>query len=247
MGGNDIIVDGRAVSVSRRGTGREVLLLHGYMSCKESFYYQSEALAAAHFRAVAPDFPGFGRSQTLDEAWSVCDYADWLISFMDAEGIKRPSVVAHSFGARVALCAFSRHGERVDRLIIVGGAGIVRQRSPQYMRRVKAYRAVKKLFPKFAERHFGSGEYRALPPIMRESYKKIVNTDLRTVAAGIEAPTLLVYGEDDCVTPYSEEGVIFRSAISKSRLVKMQGGHFCFSEHAEIFNPLMLGFLRENN
>ena len=231
--------------MSRRGTGREVLLLHGYMSCKESFYYQSEALAAAHFRAVAPDFPGFGRSQTLDEAWSVCDYADWLISFMDAEGIKRPSVVAHSFGARVALCAFSRHGERVDRLIIVGGAGIVRQRSPQYMRRVKAYRAVKKLFPKFAERHFGSSEYRTLSPLMKESYKKIVNRDLRAEAAEIASPVLLVYGREDAVTPYAEEGVIFNSTISGSRLVDMPGGHFCFSEHPEKFNPLMLAFLRE--
>lgn len=197
-------------------------------------------------RAIAPDMPGFGASQAPQSAWGVEEYADWLVDFIRAEGLSRPSVVAHSFGARVAFVAFSRRQELFSRLVVVGGAGLVKPRSRAYMRRVKAYRAVKKLFPKFAERHFGSAEYRTLSPVMRESYKKIVNADLRQYAAKITAPVLLIYGREDAVTPYGEEGVIFNCTIAGSRLSDMRGGHFCFSEFPQEFNRLMLAFLREN-
>lgn len=223
-----------------------MLLLHGYLSCKESFHYQIEALAEGGFRAIAPDMPGFGASQTLGEAWGMDEYVGWLMDFIREEGLSTPSVVAHSFGARVAFVAFARYPQQFSKLVVVGGAGLVKERSRAYMRRVKAYRAVKKLFPKFAERHFGSSEYRTLSPLMKESYKKIVNRDLRAEAAEIASPVLLVYGREDAVTPYGEEGVIFNRTISGSRLVDMPGGHFCFSEHPEVFNPLMLAFLREN-
>lgn len=218
--------------------------MHGYLSCKESFYYQICALGGAGFRAVAPDLPGFGASQALPSAWDVGEYAKWLISFMDAEGLDCPHVVAHSFGARVAFKAFSAHPDRVKKLLIVGGAGLVKARSPRYMRRVKAYRFVKKFFPRFAERHFGSREYRSLSPLMRESYKKIVNEDLRGCASRIASPTLLVYGREDTVTPYAEEGEVFKGCIPHGRLVSMQGGHFCFSQYPAQFNQLMLSFFQ---
>ena len=189
--------------------------------------------------------PGFGASQALGGAWGIDEYVGWLMDFIREEGLSSPSVVAHSFGARVAFVAFSRYPDAFSKLIVVGGAGLVKERSRAYMRRIKAYRAVKKLFPNFAERHFGSREYRTLSPLMKESYKKIVNRDLRKEAAKIDSPVLLIYGREDAVTPYAEEGVIFNSTISGSRLVDMPGGHFCFSEHPEKFNPLMLAFLRE--
>ena len=114
------------------------------------------------------------------------------------------------------------------------------------MRRVKAYRRVKKLFPKFAEKHFGSAEYRTLPPLMRESYKLIVYEDLSCSASKITNPALLIYGAADTVTPPQEEGAVFNSLIEGSRLKVINGGHFCFSENPEVFNNLVLKFLTEN-
>lgn len=220
------------------------MLLHGYLSKKESFYYQIEFLSR-YFEVLAPDFPGFGASAPLASAWSVGDYAEWLVRFLRAQNSIQVHILAHSFGARVALKAFSAHPELLNKLIITGGAGIVKPRSKKYLRRVKAYRIVKKLFPRFAERHFGSEEYRALPPVMRESYKKIVNEDLRAVAAQIHNPTYLLYGKDDGVTPPNEEGATFHSLIAGSLLEIMEGGHFCFCEHPEKFNIKVLNFLRE--
>lgn len=219
-----------------------MLFLHGYLSCKESFHYQIDFLAKNGYRAVAPDMPAFGQSSPIDTAWSVGDYADWLDAFIKAEGLQGSNVVAHSFGARVIFKLLAREQGLVKKLVITGGAGLVKPRSPAYMRRVKRYRRIKKLFPRYAEKHFGSEEYRSLSPLMRESYKLIVNEDLRGCAEKIAVPTLLVYGKDDTVTPPSEEGEIFHSLIEGSRLEILEGGHFCFSENAEKFNSLMLGF-----
>ena len=101
---------------------------------------------------------------------------------------------------------------------------------------------VKKLFPRYAERHFGSEEYRTLTPIMKESYKLIVNEDLRDCAAKIQNDCLLVYGAGDTTTPPAEEGATFNGLIANSRLETISGGHFCFSENAEAFNSLMTDF-----
>lgn len=222
-----------------------MLLLHGFGSKKESFYYQIKELSA-YYRITAPDFPSFGASEPCDMPWSVDDYAEWLAKFIKAAGLKKPHVIAHSFGARVILKLLANNCAAAEKLIITGGAGIVKPRSPAYIRRVKAYRRVKKLFPKFAEKHFGSEEYRKLSPIMKESYKKIVNEDLKAAAAEIKNKTLLIYGENDTVTPPEEEGKIFNSLIKNSRLQIMKGcGHFCFSENSSAFNSEITKFLSE--
>ena len=225
-----------------RGAGKDVIFLHGYMSCKESFYYNTGEFARA-FRVVAPDMPGFGASAPLEEEWSVGDYAAWLEKFIAECAADRPHVVAHSFGARVAIKLASLRPGIFERMVLVGGAGLVKPRSRSYKIKVAAYRAAKKFAPAFAEKRFGSREYRSLPPVMRGSYKKIVNEDLLCCAKKIELPVLLVYGRDDKVTPACEEGAAFRAAIARSRLEVIEGGHFCFSENHLQFNKLAAAFL----
>lgn len=215
------------------------------MSHKTSFYYQIKFFSGCGFAVTAPDFPGFGSSAPITEAWSVGDYARWLKQFIVASGIEDAHIIAHSFGARVALKLLSEESFP-GRLIIVGGAGLVKPRSRAYMRRVKTYRMVKKFAPAFAEKHFGSREYRALSPVMRQSYKKIVNEDLSNCALHLHNKTLLVYGEDDAVTPAEEEGRTFNKLIADSKLFIMRGDHFCFCRYPELFNAAALAFLTED-
>lgn len=221
-----------------------MLLLHGYGSKKESFYYQIEFLSK-YFRVTAPDFPAFGASAPIDTAWSVGDYAAWLNKFILSSKLNCPHIIAHSFGARVAFKLLSKQPDLANKLVITGGAGLVKERSPQYIRRVNRYRRLKKIFPKYAEKHFGSEEYKKLSPLMKESYKKIVNEDLRTCAASIKNKTLLIYGENDTVTPPNEEGVTFNSLICGSQLQVISGGHFCFCEYPDLFNEKIYEFFKD--
>ena len=202
-----------------------------------------QSLAENGRLAVAPDMPAFGASAPIKSAWSVGDYAAWLKHFIAAADIAGADIIAHSFGARVAIKLLAEDAALADKLIITGGAGLVKPRSDAYMRQVKRYRRIKKLFPRYAEKHFGSEEYRSLPPLMKESYKKIVNEDLRGCARKIQNKTLLIYGREDKDTPPDEEGAIFNSLIGGSEMKVIGGGHFCFSDNRAEFNRLMLGFL----
>ena len=228
------------VAYLRRGEGKDLVFLHGYLSCKESFYPQI-GYFSRHFRVTAPDFPGFGKSDRIPAAWSVGDYADWLEGFFKEQGIVFPYIIAHSFGGRVALKCLARG--LIDRAVLTGCAGIVKKRTMAYRIRVGGYRLVKRVSPRFAEAHFGSREYRSLSPLMRESYKKIVNEDLREEAGRIARPVLYLYGERDKETPLSS-GRILHECTAGSKLAVFKGcGHFAHLEEPLMFNLAAEEFL----
>ena len=228
------------IAYLRRGEGKDLVFLHGYLSCKESFYPQI-GYFSRHFRVTAPDVPGFGESDRIPAAWSVGDYADWLEGFFKEQGIVFPYVIAHSFGGRVALKCLARG--LIDRAVLTGCAGIVKKRTMAYRIRVGGYRLVKRVAPRFAEAHFGSREYRSLSPLMRESYKKIVNEDLREEAGRIARPVLYLYGERDKETPLSS-GRILHECTAGSKLAVFKGcGHFAHLEEPLLFNLAAEEFL----
>lgn len=223
------------------GKGKDIVFLHGYLSSKESFYPQIEYFSR-FFRVTALDFPGFGQGEPLPSAYSVGDYADWLVGWLREKDIVFPHVVAHSFGGRVAVKCLSR-GELFDRAVLCGCAGIIPKRTLSYRMRVRAYRCVRTLAPRYAEKHFGSEEYRSLSPLMRESYKKIVNEDLREDAKKITRPVLFVNGRNDGETPVSS-AQIYVSCVQGSKLFVMDGcGHFAHLDDPLAFNLAAEEFL----
>ena len=218
------------------------MFLHGYLSSKESFYPQINYFSR-RFRVTAPDLPGFGGSDRIPAAWSVGEYADWLEGFLKERGIAFPCVIAHSFGGRVALKCLARG--LIDRAVLTGCAGIVRRRTLSYHLKVKSYRLVKKFAPRFAEAKFGSAEYRSLSPLMRESYKKIVNEDLREEAKRIARPVLYLNGERDRETPLSSVKIL-HECTAGSRLAVLKGcGHFAHLEEPLLFNLAAEEFLND--
>ena len=218
------------------------MFLHGYLSSKESFYPQINYFSR-HFRVTAPDLPGFGGSELIPAAWSVGEYADWLEGFLKERGIVFPCVIAHSFGGRVAIKCLARG--LIDRAVLTGCAGIVRRRTLSYHLKVKSYRLVRKFAPRFAEAKFGSAEYRSLSPLMRESYKKIVNEDLREEAKRIARPVLYLNGERDRETPLSSVKIL-HECTAGSRLAVLKGcGHFAHLEEPLLFDLAAEEFLND--
>ena len=197
-----------------------------------------------HYRVTAIDFLGFGKSLPLTRPFSVRDYADWTKGVLAELGVKRPSVIAHSFGCRVALKMAEGGGQVFDKLILTGPAGVILNRGFSYRLKVRAYRFVRKFFPAFAEKKFGSVEYRALPTIMKESYKKIVNEDLRETASRVQNEILILEGRSDTTTP-PKEAEAYLAVMKRARLVFLDGGHFAFAENPTAFNLLAEEFLED--
>jgi pimeloyl-ACP methyl ester carboxylesterase len=84
--------------------GPVVLLLHGFPECWYSWRHQLVALAAAGFRAVAPDQRGYARSDApaAIEDYTILHLVGDAIGVLDAVGAERAVVVGHDWGGPVA-------------------------------------------------------------------------------------------------------------------------------------------------
>ena len=231
------------VSFIQKGNGKDLLFLHGYLSSKEAFTRQI-AYFSRFFRVTAIDFIGFGKSEKLFQPFSVGDYAEWLKGVLKTLDVKNPNVVAHSFGCRVAIKLASEDPTIFNKMVLTGPAGVILNRGFSYHCKVKAYRIMKRIAPTFAQRSFGSAEYRSLSPIMQESYKKIVNEDLRSCAARVENPVLIVEGTQDKTTPL-KEAEAYLQVLKNGKMKMIEGGHFAFVENPVRFNLIVEEFLYE--
>ena len=231
-----IDVDGKDVSVLQKGTGRDLVLLHGYLSQKEVFVRQFFYFSK-FYKVTAFDFVGFGKSGALTQPFSVADYAVWTRKVFRVLQLRQPKVIAHSFGCRVVVKMAKEWGQVFDEILLTGPAGVVLPRGLGYKLKVAAYRAVRKIAPEFAESRFGSREYRSLSPVMKESYKKIVNEDLRMDARLVENKVCIVQGSLDKTTT-RKEAEIYLSCFPNGKMKIIEGGHFAFVENATQFNAI---------
>lgn len=113
-------VDG--VRVFYRETGPHgalpVLLLHGFPSSSHQYRRLMDALGDRH-RLIAPDYPGFGHTETPSEfTYSFDRLADVLEGFVERLGLTRFVVYAFDFGGPVGLRLATRHPEWVAGLIV---------------------------------------------------------------------------------------------------------------------------------
>ena len=219
--------------------------MHGYLSSKESFIYQIEPFSKK-YRVIAPDMTGFGESADIPYPYSLDDYVREIILLIDELKLKKYSIVAHSFGARVAV-KLALKDDRVDKLVLTGGAGLKPKRSLKYYAKVYSYKLLKKFIPKEKLKNFGSSDYKNLSPVMKESFVKIVNEHLDGVVGGIKNQTLILHGELDRETPlYLAKR--YNQKIKNSTLKIIKGsGHFAFIDDPVSFNFYLSGFLGDGN
>ncbi|HEX9923879.1 MAG TPA: alpha/beta hydrolase [Anaerolineae bacterium] len=236
------------------GSGRPVLLLHGWgvdsQSMRPIAHYVNTPLGA---RAYALDFPGFGLSDTPQAAWAVDDYVQVVVELLDQLQLDTVDLIAHSFGGRVAIKLAAQTPQRVNRMVLVGCAGIRPDRTAGYYVKVtaaKATRRLTRLLPgPLGERvratilsRLGSRDYRSAGKL-RGTFVKVINEDLRHVLPHIQAPVLLVWGDSDTETPL-KDGHLMAELIPQARLVVLpKTGHYCYLDDFPAFSRALLSFL----
>lgn len=101
---HDVQANGITLRVTEEGVGFPVLLLHGFPELGYSWRHQLPALAAAGFRAIAPDQRGFGGSSCPEavEAYDLATLAADALALIAALGEREFAVVGHDWGAPVA-------------------------------------------------------------------------------------------------------------------------------------------------
>ncbi|HEV2734078.1 MAG TPA: alpha/beta fold hydrolase, partial [Longimicrobiaceae bacterium] len=85
------------------GEGPPIVLVHGLGVSADYWYRNGPPLAAAGFRVLAPDLPGFGRTETPDGALSVPEQAAALRAWAETMGLGPAVYVGHSLSCQSAL------------------------------------------------------------------------------------------------------------------------------------------------
>lgn len=117
-------IGGIKINYDVRGQGEPVLLLHGW-GANIKLFDNLMSLLAAKYQVFALDMPGFGESMEPPAPWCVDDYTDFVLKFIEEQGIKKATLLGHSFGGRVIIKMLSRGSLPFEplRVILVDAAG----------------------------------------------------------------------------------------------------------------------------
>ncbi len=271
MGKNGVVngsmqleICGAKVDVQVGGSGkRAALLLHGW-GCSAKMMQSVFDLLAGGMRVAAIDFPGHGKEGKAlppPQPWGVEEYTEMTAGVIRALDLAPCDIVAHSFGARVAILLDSTYPELVGRMILTGAAGIKKPAGGRATARQRLYKGLRgamnaaektHLFGSLPEKgrealvqKFGSPDYRALTPEMRRTFNRVIALDLTDRLSHIQAPTLLYWGAQDTETPLWM-GQKMQEMIPDAGLVVEEGcGHFAYLEQNAKFLRIARSFLLE--
>ncbi len=234
-----------------RGThGVPVVFIHGAAGNHLVWGLQAHALAE-HARAVALDLPGHGRSEPPGRN-SVEAYRDVVLGLLDALEFERAIIVGHSMGGAIAQTLALSHPERVAGLGLVGTGARLRvlpaildgvlNDLPATAKLVIENSYAPGLDPEFQQR--AEEEFRACPATVTYGDFFACNQfDVMTRLTEIRAPTLVICGREDRMTP-PKYSVYLATHIPKAYLVFIdQAGHSVMIEQPDEVNTTLIDFI----
>lgn len=247
-------VRGVRTHVYQGGRGKPLLVLHPEF-CADQWHPYHDRLAS-HFRVVAPDHPGFGRSERPDWMEQVDDLVFHYVDLLDLLGFERVSVIGTSLGGWIAAALAVAHPERIERLVLAAAGGIrvdgvarfdlFAAPIEQTLRHLFFDEArIPQLLPAAHGPEVLLRAYRESTSLARLAWNPyFYDRKLQERLPRIEAPTLVIWGEKDTFLPL-RHGEEFARLIPRARLRTIPDcGHLVPLEQPERFAQLCADFLR---
>jgi 3-oxoadipate enol-lactonase len=251
------------IAVDHMGEGELVLFLHGIGGNKRNWHDNLPAFAE-DFHAVAWDARGYGESDDYEGPLDFSSFAHDVARVLDHFGAEKAHVVGLSMGGRIAASFYQAYPARVRSLVLcdthLGFEHFSKEDRESFVRLRKepllAGKEPKDIAPVVAETLIGDKRHEdafaklvdSMSRLHKESYIKTieasVNLDHSDLYTGVTAPTLVVVGEQDRLTP-PHMGRQIAERIEGARLEIIENaGHLSNIEQPEVFNRLVIGFLQ---
>ncbi len=255
------------------GSGRPVILLHGWPLSSDSWDDQAMAIANAGYRAIAYDRRGFGRSS---QPWSGYDYdtlTDDLAAVIEQTGAQDAVLVGFSMGGGEVARYMSRHaGKSVSKAVLVSSVvpymlktddnteGTAKEQFDEMTQGMKQDRA--KFFGAFFKDFYGvsllsspvseellqASRNVAMQASLKatlECAKSFATTDFRGDLAAFKVPTLIIHGTDDKTVPIDAAGRAAARGIAQSTLIEYDDApHGLFATEKDRLTKDLLDFLK---
>lgn len=214
-----------------------IVFLHGYADSWRSFEPVLAALPAER-RAFALDQRGHGGSGKPQGRYAVVDFAEDLLLFMDAAGLKKAHVVGHSMGSIVAQLFAVLHPDRVNKLVLVSSASSPSQnavlrdfmsvaqglRDPLDRAFVRDFQATSNPVPADFMETIVSESMKTPAHVWRAALDGMLQADHRQILSKVSAPTLIAWGNQDEIFTWKDQEEILRR-IPNAVLREYETGH----------------------
>ncbi len=236
-------VGGVRVRFREAGTGPCIVLVHGLGISADYWFRNGPALAAAGYRVLAPDLPGFGRTRGPAGGLSVPQQAAALDHWATALELEPAVYVGHSLSCQAVLELAAIAPARVRGLLLAGPSG-----APGRHRLLKqawglfldAGREPWRLFPFVLQAYLRAGPVR-----FWKTWRAGAKHDPFALLPRVTSPGIVVVGtRDPVVTPAFAQALA--AGLPHGRLVWIEGAaHAVLFDRSHAFNRVILRFLEE--
>ena len=250
-------VQGLQVSYKTAGEGPVILILHGWGRGSDSWVEVQTKLAQAGHRVVVPDLPGFGKSNPPPTVWGVDDYVKFVKVFAEQLSLETFVLLGHSFGGQIALKFALKHPGMLQGLILYAAAVI--RRPPSLKAQTigvftKGGNAVLSIWPlsflkplakKLLYRTLGNTDYLYEKGIMKEVREKVLREDLSPYFSKLQISTLILWGENDVITPLKDARMIHKAIPGASLAIVPGVGHRIHRDRPDEASKNILEFAKK--
>ncbi len=243
--GHYLAIDDITVYYETSGEGEPLLLLHGGLGSIASFARQTPDLAR-HFRVIAPESRGHGRTSDSDRPITYELMATDMVALLDAMQLTSVYVVGWSDGGNIGLILAAKYPERVRKLVTIGAnfepagiddAGIdfisnwtVETAGEEMAEHYRSHNPDPDHWPIFFEK-------------IRTMWLECSILDRQQLTT-IQAPTLIVVADRDGVR-FDHTQQMFETIPGAQLCVIPGATHFVPAEKPELLNPPIIAFLKE--
>jgi len=245
-----VIIKNIAVEYADEGKGPVAVLLHGWQDDLHTFDLLAHELQG--WRLVRMDLPGFGGSEVPPDTWNLDDYVDCVAAFIDKLGLQPSLLIGHSFGGRIAIKGVATRKLTPEKIVLIASAGVAHTatlRTQALKLAAKVGKAVtlvpplifwreqlrRKMYERAGSDFLSAGPLQAI-------FLSVIHEDLRSAAAEIDCPTLLIWGEHDRATPVSDARIL--AGLIKRATLKIlpDASHFVHQEEPVKVAAYIKGF-----
>jgi len=196
-----IVLDDILLNYEVVGKGKNTILILPGWGQNISHWTEIAEDLSNKYKVVSLDLPGFGGSTPPPKPYSVTDYSNIVREFLEKLSIKKPIIIGHSFGGKVAIDLSSKD-TIAKKLFLISPSGI---NFPSLLTIVKiGFSKIIKILlfwlPNKLKGHLlnilASEDYKNANEL-KSTFKKVVSQNVRSQAQKIKTPTVVIWGEKD--------------------------------------------------
>jgi len=215
-----------------------VLLLHGWGMSGETFRNVINSLKENN-KVVCVDMLGFGRSDEPISSIKLIDYVNSVKSLADYLKIKRPIIIGHSFGGRVAIYYGALY--EYEKIFLVNTPAF-KNKSIKYYLKVYKYKIKKNVLKLFNKEKYydfihssGSLDYKMCSCVMKGTFKNIVRKDLKDELKRLKGNVVIISSVGDTEVRYKDNVKMYKLIDNSEMYVFYASNHFCYIEEYDKF------------